>query len=336
VTPAQNLPEFVCPRCHGPLDEGIGQYMCRPCSATYPIVLGIPDFRVNPDPWIGLDDDRTKAIRLDAIVRNRSFRKAVRAYWEITPHTPRPLVERYVQNVLDSESRASDWLNLLAMEERPAADGCWIDIGCGTGNLVAAGAHRGITVVGVDVALRWLVVARRREVLQGSTAQLVCANAEYLPFKPQAFVRAVSLGTLEHCEEPEKVMREAKRVLRSGTVLRIRTVNRYSLMREPHVQVWGVGFVPRSMADAYVQKMNGQRYLHHRPVSPRELSRDLRNAGFSEVSVHAAEMLSADRVHLGRMGSLAAPVYDRARTLALIGGMVRWMSPMLEARGVAI
>lgn len=334
--PAPELPEFVCPRCHGQLDHDLEQYSCGACSENYPIVLGIPDFRVFPDPWISLEDDRKKATRLESIVQGLSFPEAVRAYWDITPSTAPHIAARHIEYVLSSESRAADWLDALEQNEPPPPAGLWIDIGCGTGDLIAAAHTRQIQVVGIDIALRWLVIARRRIGLQRSEGMLVCANAEFLPFKDTSFVRAVSLGTLEHCKDAATVIREASRVLRSGCLLEIRTVNRYSLLPEPHVHIWGVGFVPRPFADSYVRLLSGQRYLHHHPLSPREVRQHFRNAGLSDIAIEAAGLLDSDRTRLGRLESLATPLYDRLRVLPVLGRMVEWIAPIIEARGVAI
>ncbi|MEO7368373.1 MAG: methyltransferase domain-containing protein [Gemmatimonadaceae bacterium] len=298
-------------------------------------MLGIPDFRLFPDPWIGLEDDRLKAARLEVIVKNLSFEQSVRAYWEITPTTPKPLAERYIQHVLESESRAGDWLDWLAGEELPSSPGCWLDVGCGTGDLLAAGASRNITVVGVDIALRWLIVAMRREALAGRTSQLVCANGEYLPFSSASVARVVSLGTLEHCRDAGRVISEARRTLVRGGLVRLRTVNRFTLLREPHVQVWGVGFVPRRWADRYVRLRSDQRYLHHKPLSPREISGALRKAGFVNVRVGAAALLDADRRRVRGVLTRMAPAYNRLRMLPGLRGLTRWISPLLDARGTA-
>src|SRR5688572_13669971 len=165
------LPRFVCPRCHGSLDARAASYRCASCAADYPVVLGIPDFRIFPDPWIGLEDDRAKARRLAPLVECLSFADAVRAYWEITPETPRELAERLISHVLGAEDRSRDWLEWLdTAEGTPTGDEPWLDVGCGTGDLIAAGAVRGTTIVGVDVALRWLVIAARRAALSGKKA----------------------------------------------------------------------------------------------------------------------------------------------------------------------
>ena len=329
------LPGFVCPRCHGELQTTHDAYSCLPCRLHFPVVLGIPDFRIEPDPWIGLVADRAKARRLAPIIESLSFADAVRAYWDITPTTSAALANRYVQHVLDADARAAEFLDRETDTAPPTAEGCWLDLGCGTADLVEAGATRGITVVGVDVALRWMVVAARREKLADCKAQLVCANAEYLPFKNAEFVRAVSLGLLEHCRDATRVTREARRVLCTGATLSLRTVNRYSALPEPHVGVWGVGVVPRRWADRYVQWRRSLRYEHHRPLSPRELRNALAQTGFSEVRVEAAVVLVVERTRLSRWGQRMIPMYSQLRRIPIIRALLRWVAPLLQARGVA-
>lgn len=90
-------------------------------------------------------------------------------------------------------------------------------------------------MVGLDVAKRCLVVARARPGMDAS--RLVCGNAEHLPFTDAAFARVVSLGTLEHCRDALRAVREGRRVVRRGGVLRVKSANRFTLLPEPHVGV---------------------------------------------------------------------------------------------------
>jgi hypothetical protein len=55
----------VCPRCRGELATQADAFDCQRCGVHYPVVLGIADFRLEADPWIGLEDDREKARRLE-------------------------------------------------------------------------------------------------------------------------------------------------------------------------------------------------------------------------------------------------------------------------------
>lgn len=323
---------FVCPRCRRPVADAPDGYRCDPCGASYPVVSGIPDFRVAPDPWIGLEDDRAKALRLEAATVGRGFEDTVRAYWAMTPTTPAPYAARFVAHVIDADRRAREWLAANAREDDVAPDGPWLDLGCGTGDLAAAAPGR--PVVGIDIALRWLVVARKRPGWDPVARPLVCCCAEALPFVDASFGRVLSLGLLEHCADPDPIAAEARRVLRPGGIMRLRTTNRYSALPEPHVGVWGVGLLPRHWADRYVRWRSGQGYLHHRPLSPRELARAFRRAGFARFDVCPARLLSSDLERLGALGAAGASVYTLLRSLPLARAALSWIAPLLEARGV--
>jgi ubiquinone/menaquinone biosynthesis C-methylase UbiE len=324
---------FVCPRCRGSLRADSDAYDCRSCNTRYPITREIPDFRVFPDPWIGLEEDRDKARQLEDRSQGESLETMVRTYWSMTPGTPDSQAERFIDHVLNAEARSREWLARL--DDTAAVSGLpWLDIGTGTGDIVAASATRGVRVVGVDIAMRWLVVARRRAQLAGIPACFVCCNAEHLPFPDAAFGRVISVGTIEHCEDGELVCREARRVLHEAGDIRIRTVNRFTLLREPHVDVWGVGFVPRRFADRYVRWRSGHRYEHHRPLSARELKGSLRRARFRDVHVDPASLLTSERARLGSL-AWAAPAYEWARAVPVLRAALRWTVPLLEARGLA-
>ena len=182
--------------------------------------------------------------------------------------------------------------------------------------------------------MRWLVVARRRAELAGAPVDFICCNAEHLPFADRTFARVVSVGTLEHCRDAEQALAESNRVLVSQGDIKIRTVNRFTMLSEPHVGVWGVGFVPRRLADRYVRWRGGQGYAHHRPLSSRELRRGMRRAGFTAVRVEPASLLATERARLGS-AQWAGLAYERARRLPLVSAVLRASAPLLEAQGVA-
>ena len=331
---ASGFPAFVCPRCRGGLRREPDAFHCAPCAATYPVVLGIADFRLFADPWIGIEEDREKGRRLEAETAGQDFAATVRAYWAMTPGTPRALAERFTERVLAAEERAEDWLDWMADEDPVTRQGVWLDVGCGTADLAAAITRRGGSVIAVDIAFRWLVVARKRPSLDRARTLLVCANGEHLPFGNSVVERVVTAGTLEHCADASRVVSEARRVLVPLGAVRLRTVNRYSLLREPHVGLWGVGFVPRRWADAFVRWRSGQRYLHHHPLSQREIRRDLLRAGFGAVRVEASPLLAADRRHLRGAWQWAGRAYAAVRRWPLLGTGLAWIAPELEARGV--
>ncbi len=322
------VPHFVCPRCRGPLITAENHYECERCAETYPVILGIPDFRVEPDPWISIEDDRAKGEQLAERIAGLDLANAVEAYWEMTPDTPRSLAMQFIRHVIDGEARASEWIDSLT----PVPSGRVLDIGCGTGETGVVLGRRGEKVAGVDVAFRWLVLAQHRFRLSNSPATVVCANAEHLPFPDHSFDHVVTLGTIEHVRDARTMMRESARVLVPHGAFDARTTNRFSLLREPHVQIWGVGLIPRAFADRYVRWRGGQGYAHHKPLSVREMRGIVRDSGFEQAAIGAAAPLEVELAKLSRNARTLATLYSRVRATPLLGRLVSWIAPVLSVR----
>ncbi len=97
---AGNLPAWlesilVCPICKGSLGKGDAAYSCRPCARNYPVRRGIPDFRLEPDPYISIEGELVKIGKLfDG--PERSFHDLLAAYYELSPENPASLNRHYV------------------------------------------------------------------------------------------------------------------------------------------------------------------------------------------------------------------------------------------------
>ena len=276
-------PHFVCPQCHGALETPQDAYLCAACARRYPVVLGIPDFRLQPDPYIGFDDEYRKAERLAEAAPSRSLEDLLRFYWEITPGVPRQAVERYVRYAAQSKERGAACFEAMDARLRQRWQGdALLEIGCGVGGLLLPAATRFGNVAGSDIAFRWLVIARKQLEDAGSEALLVCCAAERLPFASARFDAVVGLHVLEHCQDPGAAIADTARVLKSGGRCFFPTPNRYSVGPEPCVRVWGVGFLPRRFMSRYVQWVTGVPYRHIRLLSLFELRGYLRTAGFAQ------------------------------------------------------
>ncbi len=94
-----------------------------------------------------------------------------------------------------------------------------LDCGCGTGTLLARLSGQGGLFVGVDYSRAMLKLAQKRAVL-ADNVDLICADADNLPFKSATFDRVVSFTMLGNMPEIGRTLREFGRVARdSGQVV---------------------------------------------------------------------------------------------------------------------
>lgn len=107
-----------------------------------------------------------------------------------------------------------------------------VDVGCGQGNYTLSIAANGIYSIGIDLRRPFLKYAKMKaEEIERANADFLIANAECLPFKFES-IRCVYIGELlEHLSEPDKVLREVKRVSKSG--------NSFSIISTPNVERFG-------------------------------------------------------------------------------------------------
>jgi SAM-dependent methyltransferase len=321
-------PSLRCPRCKGALRDENGWLACGPCGARYPIVLGIPDLRVCPDPYIDFDTDRAKARQVAACAESMGFEELLHAYWAMTPETPREAAERYVLYASRGVERAQ---SALALVQAPPPGGALLDLGTGTGGLLVAGRQRFAACVGIDVALRWLVIARRRLEEHGIDASLVCACADHLPFAPQTFDAVCGLDFLQHVADPARALSEAACVLRAAGEAIFTTTNRLSLLPDPHTRLVGTGFLPRRWWAAYV-RWRGRAF--DPGITPPSVSeaRRLARVSFRRVEVLLPPIGAAEASRLSPGDRRRAAIYEHLRQLPLARQLLLRFGPLLALR----
>ena len=324
---------FVCPRCKGPLASPAGNaYTCAPCGRDFPVVCGIPDFRLEPDPYIGLDDDRRKAERLFARGADLTFPELLRHYYDVTPDDPSDLAARWIPRALAEPDIARALLREHGFvpaqgEGDGRREGPLLDVGCSTGGLLIAAHGAFVTLVGVDVALRWLAVGAVRLRDAKVAATLVCANAEHLPFAPAAFAALTCTDTLEHVRDAAAALRELRRVAAPRARLLATANNRLAPIPEPNIHLWGVAQLPRRWQAAYVRWRRGDLHPYRMQLrSAREIAALARGAGFAHVTVAPDAVRVAHASAAGR--SLLAG-YDRLRRASISAPVLRTVGPKL-------
>lgn len=324
-------PALCCPLCKGSLVERSEAYHCAACDHTYPIVMGIPDFRVFPDPYIDPEDDYRKAEYILEQAGNESFEDLVRFYWSITPEVSPERAERFMRRVFVLADAWSERLpHLLDKCPKDETRRCVLEIGCGTGGFLAAASERLNQIVGVDIAFRWLVIARQQLEEAGADVPLICACAEHLPFRDDSFDVLVAESTLEHVNDQERALRESRRVARDHARFYLSTTNRWSVTPEPHVGVWGVGFLPRRWMSPYVERVKGIPYEHLRPVSIFELRRLLRRADFRAIESFLPPIPQAMQDMFSEGERRQVAIYDFVRKIPGLRHILHLFGPMLH------
>jgi hypothetical protein len=109
-------------------------------------------------------------------------------------------------------------------------------------------------------------------------------------------------------------------VLKQPGALFLSAVNRFSLLPEPHVGLWGVGFLPRAWQAPYVRWRGRGDFAHVRPLSywdlDRRAARHFRRRRFEPADV--ADDVVAELPRVARHGVRLYRVLERV-------GAWRWL-----------
>lgn len=120
--------------------------------------------------------------------------------------------------------RTEQVLGLLA--HLSLADKTVLEVGCGHGVHILSVAQVAQMAIGIDIALERVREAREDAADLNASAEFVRANAECLPFIDWCCDVVLVLEALEHIQNPENALKEAKRVLKSQGYLVISVPNR--------------------------------------------------------------------------------------------------------------
>ena len=130
-----------------------------------------------------------------------------------------------------------------------------LDLAAGCGQFLLHALHHGYDCLGLEPEA-WKVdfvsqKMRLREMSPEHAGRVVTGIGEHLPFVDDSFDCVTSYQTLEHVQDPRRVIAEMLRVTRPGGGIHIRCPD-YRSTFEAHYQLPWLPLMPRSLARAYL------------------------------------------------------------------------------------
>jgi SAM-dependent methyltransferase len=156
----------------------------------------------------------------------------VRAYWEAAPCGAKLSAAPAGSAAFFTETERERY-RLEPFVSDFAEFGRWrgkhvLEIGVGTGVDCTQFARAGAHVSGVDLTETGASLTRERLAAEGLSGDIRAESGERLPFHDASFDLVYSWGVIHHAENPERVIAEARRVLRPGGEVRAMIYNRRS------------------------------------------------------------------------------------------------------------
>jgi SAM-dependent methyltransferase len=156
---------------------------------------------VSPDRKLQVD---AQGIAIDPYIQH-SLSMLANAYFFAHPI--------YGKKYFDTENRSPEFIDRWSAAIGTLDDKVVIDVGCGPGNLVAALGGKPKTLIGLDISHGALKVA------QTLGYQTILADVQDLPLVSGCADVVMLNAVMHHSDDPEKVLREAARLVRSGGIL---------------------------------------------------------------------------------------------------------------------
>ncbi|MDZ7784721.1 MAG: methyltransferase domain-containing protein [Halioglobus sp.] len=320
---------MVCPGCRGAVHKQSAEaFTCRQCNRAFDAVEGIPDLRDGEGDSAWEQQDLESARRYSAEMSGTDITAVMQQLSdrpEDDVETRAMRVRQIINGPPKFRRQFEGWLAHCV-----APGNLLLDIGCGSGGLLAAASSLGIRALGVDASMTNLVAAKHMIEAHGGAAQLVCAYAERLPFSDGSVANITLYDSIEHVSDVGDTLFEAHRVLRPGGRMAISTPNRFSLTREPHVLVWGVGWLPRRLQAPYVKWRAGQPYDHTRLMSAREMARKLSRHEGLECAFRVPPVPQEEIANFPPRRARLARLYNRVCSWAVLRALLLAVGPFYQ------
>lgn len=213
----QLLKLLCCPHCKKDLESYKTYLSCSICKQRYPIENGIPDF---------LKSSKNADIILTQKKWDKLFKQEAKS--------------DFLKKIDEVENKyfRSDWQQ-IKKHYRQNKKNIYLEIGSGLFYFGRALGKKGYPVVGIDISLESLLLAKKAlKAAKVKDYLLVRGNILDMPFKENSFHLIVGFGVIEHFKNTLSALSEIFRVLSPGGLI-YNTVPYLNLGSLTYRQIWG-------------------------------------------------------------------------------------------------
>ncbi|MEO8358604.1 MAG: class I SAM-dependent methyltransferase [Vicinamibacteria bacterium] len=179
------------------------------------------------------------------------------------------LVDPFSSCFAYSRKRLQPWMDRSLPVNGPIRS--VLDVGCGTGHQLAALTKLGFVMSGVDGSAEMVSAAKRLN----PSLDVRVSRVEALPFQDGSFDAVIAIELLRYLEDVNPALAEIHRVLSPNGIALLTACPRYNLN--------GYTLLNRMTASG---RLPGFTALKQHFTTRRQLTRDLRSAGFGSVEIH--------------------------------------------------
>lgn len=199
---------FCCPRCAGTLERREDAVACTQCGRSYAMTDDLPRMFV-PNEWEDTQDDVTDRMR------------------QFYEETPFPNYDDF-DSAGSLVEKARKGLFAKLLDDQIPIGARVLEAGCGTGQLTAFLSIANRTVVGADMCLNSLTMAKRfRDANMLRRAHFMQMNLFRPCFRPASFDVVISNGVIHHTSDPFLAYQTLAKLVRPGGYLIIGLYHRY-------------------------------------------------------------------------------------------------------------
>jgi ubiquinone/menaquinone biosynthesis C-methylase UbiE len=175
--------------------------------------------------------------------------------------------------------RQSELKRLISFHSVPG--GRFLDIGCGTGNLLKIAEGHFKSCHGLELSMNFLRELKRRK----PDFKLVVGDGNYLPYKGKVFDMISLYGVLHHMASHKRLLVEIYRVLREGGFLYTDHDPNHLFYR--FYYLYYRLLYPPGKGFGTAQKDLSEFYLTHRSgIDPYQLKEELQKVGFGTCRIN--------------------------------------------------